>query len=147
MSKVTSYYHIVFCTKRREMTIPVEKQDDLYRFIWHQVKKLNCDLLRIGGIPNHVHMLINLHPSVALSTLMQNVKGRSSSWMGTNPEFHIFNGWASEYYACSVSPEHKATVIEYIKGQVAHHTACDFSSELVKMYQYADLIYDERDMM
>ena len=74
MSKVTAYYHIVFCTKRREMTIPLAYKEDLYRFIWKEIKDLKCDLIRIGGIQNHVHILLNLHPTVALATLMQNIK-------------------------------------------------------------------------
>ena len=89
MSKVTAYYH---------------NKEDVYRFIWKEIQKLNCKLLRIGGIQNHVHMLINLHPSVALARLMQNVKGRSSTWMGDDLRFKNFKGWAADYYACTISP-------------------------------------------
>lgn len=71
MSKVKALYHIVFCTKRREMTIPLEHIDELYRFIWYEIKDQNCRLIRIGGIQNHLHLLIDLHPSMALSNLMR----------------------------------------------------------------------------
>lgn len=146
MSKVAAYYHIVFCTKSREMSIPKDRRDDMYRFIWKEIHTLGCRLLRIGGIANHVHMLIDLHPSVALSDLMKNVKGKSSSWMRNSQKFISFKGWASEYFASTVSPEHKYMIIEYIKGQESHHYGCDFAEEIKDMYRIADLPYNEKDM-
>jgi REP element-mobilizing transposase RayT len=146
MSKVTAYYHIVFCTKYREMTLPLDYCDDVYRFIWSELKKMKCDLLRIGGIQNHIHMLINLHPSVSLSVLMQNIKGRSSGWIRTNEHFIQFRGWAADYYACTIAPEQKYRVIEYIKSQHTHHLGNAVDQELISMYQYAELQYDQRDL-
>ena len=146
MSKVTAYYHIVFCTKAREMTIPLANKEDVYRFIWKEIQKLNCKLLRIGGIQNHVHMLINLHPSVALARLMQNVKGRSSTWMGDDLRFKNFKGWAADYYACTISPEAKYNVCEYIKSQEMHHLGTSVDDEFANMYRFADIEYDSRDL-
>jgi len=146
MSKVTAYYHIVFRTKSREMTIPLEHCEHLYRFIWKIVKEMKCDLLRIGGIQNHVHMLIDLHPSVSLAHLMQHIKGRSSTWMGSDIRFMKFRGWAAEYYGCTISPEWKYAVIEYIKSQMAHHNVEPIDVELSGMYRYAGLNYDARDL-
>ncbi|MCM1490763.1 MAG: transposase [Muribaculum sp.] len=128
------------------MTIPKANREDLYRFIWKQLSTFNCELKRVGGISNHVHMFINLHPTVALAVLMKNVKGLSSRWMRSDPRFIHFKGWADDYYACTVSPEHKNALIEYIKGQEEHHYGTDIADELKSMYRYADLIYDERDM-
>lgn len=146
MSKVTAYYHIVFCTKYREMTIPLEHKDDLYRFIWKKIKDMGCDLLRIGGIQNHVHLLINLHPTVNLSRLMQDIKGHSSGWMKNDRRFIRFRGWAADYYACTISPEQKTTVVEYIKRQEHHHLGAPLDKEFDRMYRYAGLRYDERDL-
>ena len=146
MSKVAAYYHIVFCTKAREMTLPGERREDMYRFMWKEIKNLNCRLLRIGGIANHVHILLDLHPSVALADLMKNVKGKSSTWMGRTDGFLSFKGWASEYFASTVSPEHRFAVIEYIKNQETHHYGVGFEDEIKGMYRIADLPYHEKDM-
>lgn len=129
------------------MTIPDEHSQDLYRFTWKEVTNMKSRLLRVGGIQNHVHMLIDLHPSVSLSQLMQNVKGRSSGWMRSDDRFCGFNGWASEYYGCTISPEQKHAVIEYIKGQQQHHLGAEFNREVVSMYRYADLDYHPSDLM
>ncbi len=146
MSKVAAYYHIVFCTKAREMTIPEARKEDMYRFIWKEIVDLKCRLLRIGGIANHVHILIDLHPSVALADLMKKVKGKSSTWMGCTPGFISFKGWASEYFASTVSPETRFNVIEYIKNQEQHHYGVGFEDEIKGMYRIADLPYHELDL-
>lgn len=57
MSKIAAYYHIVFCTKSREMTIPLEYAEDVYRFIWRIITDSKRKLIRIGGIQNHIHIL------------------------------------------------------------------------------------------
>ncbi len=146
MSKVRAFYHIVFCTKHRQPTIPLDHMEDVYRFIWKQLENAKCTLLRIGGIQNHVHMLIELHPSISLSFLMKNVKGVSSSWMKSDPRFASFKGWAAEYYAATISPEQKQAVIEYIKGQKEHHLIEPFDEELPRMYKYSNLPYTDFDL-
>ena len=146
MSKVTAYYHIVFCTKAREMTIPLSYKEDVYRFIWSEIKKHKCDLLRIGGIQNHVHMLINLHPTMALAKLMQEIKSRSSAWMNADARFVGFRGWADDYYACTISPELRYRVCEYIRNQEMHHKVTAVDDEFSDMYRYADIEYDSRDL-
>ena len=58
MSAVNSIYHIVINTYRREMTIPDETSEHMYRYIWSIINSRNCKLYRIGGIGNHIHMLV-----------------------------------------------------------------------------------------
>ena len=137
MSNVTALYHIVFCTKGRAMVLPQEYLEDLYRFIWRRIEDAGCKLLRIGGIQNHVHILVDLHQSVSLAQLVQNIKGHSSGWMRSDIRFIAFTGWAKEYFACTVSPEHKYTVIEYIKNQKTHHNAMAFDVELTELHNRA----------
>ncbi len=132
MSKVSAYYHIVFCTKSRRMVLPLEHCEHLYRFIWKELTDNKCQLLRIGGIQNHVHLLINLHPGISLSLLIQKIKGHSSSWLRRDNRFPFFEGWASEYFATSISAGHKDAVINYIKNQRNHHQTASFEHELKK---------------
>lgn len=146
MSKVTAYYHIVFCTKYREMTINPIYEEDLYRFITHQVKSMRSDMLRIGGIANHIHMLINLSPTIALANLMQKVKGLSSGMMKGDSRFPYFIGWAEDYYASTLSPSHRNSVRDYIINQKVHHQQRNLDDEFIRMYRFADLPYDERDL-
>lgn len=146
MSKVTSLYHIVFCTKYRKMTLPQEHLKDVYTFIWSLVKGQNSRLLRIGGISNHIHMLVDLNPSVALSNFMREIKSRSSGWLRSDDRFPLFEAWAREYYASSVGTDAKDAIINYINSQQHHHRVAEFGEELGRLYMADGLTYDPRDM-
>ena len=130
MSKVSAIYHVVFCTYQRKMTIPSEECEHLYRFIWKTVQNKKCKLIRIGGIANHLHLLIWLNPQVALSDLMRQIKSESSKWLLADERFPLFEKWGHEYYAATLGYEDCDSVIEYIKSQPVHHADMEFSNEI-----------------
>lgn len=103
------------------MTLTNEYREDIYRFIWKIVKEKNCRLLRIGGIPNHIHILLDLNPTLALANVVRDIKAKSSGWLRKDSRFPHFTGWSKEYFAASVSNADKDAVIEYIKNQQEHH--------------------------
>ena len=147
ISKVKELYHIVFCTKRREMTIPDTLREEVYRFIWAEVRKPNSRLLRIGGISNHIHLLIELNPDERLSALMRDIKANTSGWLSRDSRFTQFDGWARGYFAVSVSPSGQESIVNYINSQPEHHKSRDFRDELGDMYASAGIIFDDRDLI
>ena len=131
MSTVSSLHHIVFCVKHRRPALPVEYREELYRYIWGVIRNNNCQLLRIGGIENHIHLLVDVHQDVPLSVLVRDIKRSSSFWLKEQGDkFASFQGWAEGYYASSVSHSHSSNVIKYISEQVAHHSRLSMSDEL-----------------
>lgn len=130
----------------RQMTLPLEHCEMLYRFIWKTIADMECVLKRVGGIQNHIHLLIELNPSIALATFVRNLKSFSSGWLRQNSQFPKFLGWTEGYYACTLSPKDQDSVINYIKAQKEHHKQCSFDEELNKMYQYAQLELHDRDL-
>lgn len=93
MSKTCILCHIVFATKQRQMVIVPENKRRLYAYLGI-INDRGCRALRIGGIENHVHLLIDLHPSIALAHLVKVLKQSSSNWLRTNNLFPWFRGWA-----------------------------------------------------
>ncbi len=146
MSKVYALYHIVFSTKYREFTLPDNLLEDVYRFIWSQLRECGCSLYRIGGIGNHIHLLIHLPASIRLGDVMRNVKANTSGWLMKDNRFPDFRGWSREYYAITVSPRAKDNVLEYIRNQRQHHLGCDLKSEMMSLYDEAGFVFDPRDM-
>ena len=142
MSTVKQLTHIVFATKHREMTINAAHCEDLYRFITYFLQKYHCYLLRTNGIENHIHILVDIHPSISLSTLVQMLKHDSSVWMQGSGLFPKWKGWCEGYFACSVSPKSQDAVIEYIKFQKEHHNRMNFEDEFIKLNANAGIEYD-----
>ena len=143
MSAVSSLFHIVINTLRREMTISDGASDQMYRYINSIVKSKNCRLLRINGIGNHIHMLVELSPTVALSDLVRDIKQGSSKWAKQNSNFSAFCGWGKEYGAFSCSVRDKDNIINYIINQREHHKVKTFEDEYKAMISNSDLEWNE----
>lgn len=83
-------YHIVFRTHGSQPVIRKEHADQLYAYISGIIKNKNSHLFRINGIENHLHILTDVHPSVALADFVRDIKVSSSIWMkdsGLYPSF------------------------------------------------------------
>ena len=146
MSKTKSLHHIVFATKRREMTIPEEHKKELYAYIFGIIKHKKCFLLRMNGIPNHVHMLVDIHPSVALADLVKDIKQWSSRWLRENPKFPMFDSWGEGYYAVSIGIEGIGPCKSYIINQEQHHLGQDLSKEMEEMAVANGLGWYEKEL-
>ena len=144
MSKVVSLHHIVINTKNRHMTINANHAEDMYRFITSIVKRNNCFLCRIGGIENHIHILVDLSPTVSLSHLVWDLKRSSSDWAKKSGLFPEFVGWGKEYGAFSVSNSHRDAVIQYIISQPVHHNRVTFEDEYRRLAERNGAEWDER---
>lgn len=130
MSKTCILCHIVFGTKRREGTIELEKRRELYAYLHGIIQNRKCITLRIGGIEDHIHLLVDLHPSVALADLVKALKQGSSKWLKDNWLLPNFGGWGSGYFAASVGIEGKEACVNYIKNQEEHHKRRSYVEEL-----------------
>ena len=144
MSKTRSIHHIVFATKNRQNTIdPVHKRE-LYSYIYGILKNKNCFLIRMNGISDHIHMLVDIHPSISLSDLVKEVKQSSSLWLRDNPNFPKFDMWGEGYFAESIGNEGVESCKQYILNQEEHHGKISLVDELKNMaYRNGHEWYDK----
>jgi REP element-mobilizing transposase RayT len=126
-------YHIVFRTKGSLKTLHLENSEELYKYIWGIVKGKNGVLYRINGMEDHIHILSDLHPTIALSDYLRDMKTASSIWLKESGKFPQFNGWADGYAAFTYAYRDKETIINYIKNQREHHKTISFEEELRKL--------------
>ena len=134
MSYTHLLYHIVFRPKNNAPVIKIEHEEHLYRYIWGFIKQKNCVLYRIGGMPDHIHMFVQLPPTYAVSDFMRDIKTATNMYMKSNTDlFPRFNGWAKAYCALSYSWLEKDKIINYIKNQKEHHKRVSFRDELLTL--------------
>ena len=130
MAHVVLYYHIVWRTKRSELTIAEAYERDLYAYVLGYCKRKMCDLVRIGGMPDHVHMLVSIRPDIAVSEFVQVLKTESSKWMKSERgKFPQFEGWGNGYAAFTYSERDKDMIRNYIINQKEHHRVHTFREE------------------
>lgn len=113
------------------MTIPEESKRELYAYMYGIIKNSGCTLIRMNGIPNHIHLLVDLSAQLSLSQFMHDLKRSSSIWVKGHPDlFPDFKGWGKEYYAFSCGVSQKDTIVEYIKSQETHHGLVTYDQEM-----------------
>jgi len=137
-------YHIVFSTKNRETTLSADRRPELYKYIWGVIQNKDSHLYRINGVEDHIHILSSLHPSLALSDFVKDIKVSSSSWIKNHQVFSHFTHWQDGYGAFTLSIKEKDALIEYIKDQEEHHRQVVFQEELKKLLEDAGIEFDER---
>lgn len=129
MSFTNLIYHIVFSTAGRKHTIPESHEKELYAIIHHLIKRESATTIRIGGMSDHVHILMAMPPTIALSKLVQSIKRESSLMLRNNSHFPDWGGWEEGYGGFSVGYKDVGAAIRYIKGQKEHHRTRSFREE------------------
>ena len=125
-----NHIHLVFSTKERRPFIKPAVRDQLYSSLRRVATDYGISIDLIGGMPDHVHVLLDLPPKVSVSSLVCALKAKSSKWM--NESGHLF-AWQNSYGCFSVSVSNLAQVKRYIAHQEEHHRKRDFLSEFNAM--------------
>lgn len=122
--------HVTFSTKDRVASIPERIEPDLYSYIGGIWRQMGSPLLAMGGASDHVHMLVSLGKTVALSDLLLNVKRDSSRWMKDAESALSTFGWQDGYFAFSIGESGVDALRAYIANQKEHHKTIDFKDEV-----------------
>ena len=139
------YLHLVFSTKDRRPFL----QDPSIRAETHQYlggicNNLDCPVLRVGGVEDHVHILCRLNKTMTIADLVRELKRESSQWIKMKGPALADFYWQSGYGAFSVSPGHVEVLREYIANQVEHHRTETFQDELRRLLTKYGVQWDER---
>jgi REP element-mobilizing transposase RayT len=138
------HYHIVFSTKNRQPLIGPELRERICGFLGAIARENKATALCIGGTADHIHLLVMVPAAVALSKMVQLLKGGSSKWIHeTFPQVPNF-AWQDGYGAFTVSKSQIPEVIRYIKGQQEHHRARTFQEEYLDFLEKHQIEYDKR---
>ena len=122
------YIHLNWATWDRLDLIDDELEQILYTYITKKCVQLNVILLKIGGTPNHIHLLVKLLPAKNISTFVKIIKGSSAHYIAQIVRPDYFFKWQGGYGAISVSPIHISTISTYISSQKDHHQNGSFNT-------------------
>ena len=138
-----NFYHAVFSTRQRANLIHPELEQRLYPFVGGIVRDLRCTLLAVGGMPDHVHLLVRYRADLSRSEMLQQIKGRSAKWVNeTAPQRGHF-AWQEGYGGFTVSKSVVPEVEQYIARQKDHHKRQDFKAEFLELLRLHGIEFDE----
>ena len=136
--------HLVFSTKNREPWITTEIEQRIWEYLGGIARKNQMKALQIGGIEDHVHVVVGMRPTMAVSEAVQLLKGGSSKWIhDTFPSMGSF-AWQDGYGAFTVSKSQLPDVIHYVANQREHHRVRTFQEEYRALLEKHEIQYDER---
>lgn len=115
------FYHFVWGTKNREPLIAPEWEDSLHNAIAAKATELGAFVHAVGGIEDHVHLVVSVPPKIALSTFIGQVKGNSSHFVNHALDVDIYFAWQAEYGVVSFGGKTLDMVARYAKNQRRHH--------------------------
>jgi putative transposase len=130
--------HVVFSTKERRKLIPKASQAGLWAYLAGVCKKQRIFVHEIGGMDDHIHMLIEIPLALSFSDALQEIKTSSSQWMG-----RAF-AWQRGFGVFGVSASNVAAVVRYIRTQEAHHRKMTFEQEFIALLEKHGVAYDPR---
>jgi putative transposase len=137
------HFHIVFSTKNREPRITKECRARLHAYLGGVARTSAVIPEAIGGVSDHVHLLLGLPATVRLADVVRDIKAVSSKWMHEEIGDRAF-AWQEGYGAFTVSPSHRETVSNYIARQDEHHRKRTFQEEYRELLERCGVDFDER---
>jgi REP element-mobilizing transposase RayT len=136
------HYHVVFGTKNRERLIAKGWQSRLHEYLGGVIAGKDGFPQGIGGVDDHVHLLIGLRPVHCLADVVRELKKATNAWIHDEIGIKRF-AWQEGYAAFTVSATARSSVKKYITNQAVHHAQVSYHDEMIGMLKRADIDYDE----
>jgi REP element-mobilizing transposase RayT len=130
------YIHIIFAVKGRSNLISSSWKNELYKYITGIITNEAQKLIAINGMPDHIHLLVGLKPTIALSNLVRDIKANSSRFVNEKSWIKGKFEWQHGFGAFSYSHSQLDIVINYINNQDEHHKKKTFKEEYISFLQH-----------
>jgi REP element-mobilizing transposase RayT len=138
------YIQIVFAVKRRQNLIQKNWKDELHKYICGIVNGKGQKVYAIGGVEDHIHILVSIKPNISISDLVRDIKANSSKWINENEFVRGKFQWQDGFGAFSYAQSQLDNVIAYINNQEQHHQKKTFKDEYLTLLQKFNIEYDEK---
>jgi putative transposase len=136
--------HIVFSTKHRKPILHDAIRPDLHAYMATVLKNMDCPVLLINSVDDHVHILLDLGRTISVSNVVEHVKKTSSKWIKTQSDALNNFAWQAGYGAFAVSESNVPSVRKYIENQQEHHRKISFQEEYRAFLTKHTITFDVR---
>ena len=145
-SFVSCLIHCVWATKERRRVIKADLQQRLWPYVGGIARENKMKALVVGGVEDHVHILLSIPSTLSVAKSIQVLKGNSSKWIHeTFPEHRTFE-WQDGYGAFSIGVSGVEDTTKYIQEQAEHHRKMTFKEELETFLKKHGMEYVEQDL-
>lgn len=114
------YVHLVWATWDRLPLITPAIRVPVYQGIQEQARRAACELIAVGGIEDHVHVLLRIPTTICVADIAKSLKG-GSTHMVNHALKPAFFKWQGSYGSFTVSRSDVPMVRSYVLNQEHHH--------------------------
>jgi Transposase and inactivated derivatives len=136
--------HIIFSTKNREPWLDRDVRPRMHAYLATICRDLGAELVRIGGVADHVHIVATLPRTMSQAEFIEQMKKASSKWVKALDAQYRGFFWQRGYGAFSVSPSQLDAVLQYVEAQPEHHRTRTFQDEYRELLRKHGVEFDER---
>lgn len=141
------YYHIVWATHARQALLTGDIESFIYETIRNKAVGLKARVYAIGGIEDHLHLIVSIPPSLAIARFVGQVKGISSAVFNKQQTATFQLRWQDDYSVFSFSGKQLERVIQYVNSQKMHHADSTIIPLLERVDEYdADRVHESSPM-
>lgn len=138
------YVQIIFAVQNRENLIHETHREEIEKYICGIISNHKSKPLAIYCNPDHLHVLIGLHPTVAVSDLTRDIKASSSKFINEKKWLRGKFNWQEGFGAFTYAKSQIDAVVNYIHNQPIHHQNQTFKTEYLTALKNFEIEYDEK---
>ena len=138
------YIHLVFAVKYRDAVIDKSWRENLYQYIIGMIELRGHKVYAIGGVADHIHILVSMSPTQSVSNLVQEVKRGSSLWIKEKRYVRAHFSWQEGFGAFSYGKSQVSNVVNYIQNQESHHAKHTFRDEYLAFLRLFEIEHDTK---
>ncbi len=135
---------MIFHIKTVSPNIADEHLERVHSYIGQLVNSTECQVIRVGGTGDHVHVVCLLSKNETAAHLVEEMKRNSSRWLKSLDARYAKFAWQGGYAAFSISQSVVDKTIKYVEGQKEHHKTKSFRDEYIQFLKLYQIDYDEK---
>ena len=138
--------HCVWATTERRPLIIPDLQQRLWPYLGGIARENKMKALAVGGVEDHVHVLVSIPSTLSVAKSIQLLKGNSSKWIHDTFKEHWEFEWQEGYGAFSIGISGLEGTTRYIQNQAEHHRRMTFKEEVEAFLKKHGMEYVESDL-
>ena len=116
----------------------------MFHYLIGFINAKKCFIYQINGVEDHIHVLVEISPTISLSAFVKDFKLAASHFIRKEKLFPEFNGWQRGYGAFTVSNRGIPAVANYIANQEEHHRKKGSRDEFIEFLRENDIVFEDR---
>ncbi len=134
------FVHVICAVRGRERLLARPVRKVLFIHMQKEGEEKGIRIAAVGGVEDHIHLLLQLMPSQNLAQVVKSINVSSSGWLNENKLLAAEFQWEDVYFALSVSPSNVKQVKDFIEKQEEHHKTKTLDAELEAFVRLKDQI-------